>query len=75
MRHFKLGPSNVFKPFAAAAAFALGLAAAGLWHRQSAPPPAPPAAVAPARAEVSVRDTFGEAPGKPAQVPCLQPPR
>ena len=63
MRRIKLGPSALFKLFIAAAAFALGLAAASLWPRQSACPPAPPAAaaVAPARAEVSVRDTFEQA--------------
>jgi len=63
MRRFRLSPTAFFKLFVAAAAFALGLAAAGLWPRQqSARPSAPPAAVAPARAEVSVRDTFEDAP-------------
>ena len=58
MRHFKLGPSALFKLFITVAAFALGLVAANLWPRQSACPSAPPVAVAaPARAEVSVRDT------------------
>ena len=58
MRCFKLSPSAIFKLFVAAVAFALGLAVAGLWPRQSASPPAPPATAAPACAEVSVRDTF-----------------
>jgi hypothetical protein len=67
MRCFKLGPSAFFKLLAAAAAFALGLAAAGLWPRQSARPSAAPAAVSPAqpRAEVSVRDTYADAPPAP----------
>jgi hypothetical protein len=57
MHRIKLGPSTFFKLFIAAATLVLGLAAASLWPRQSAQQPAPPVAVAPARAEVSVRDT------------------
>ena len=67
MRRFKLSPMTFFKLLVAAAALALGLAAARLWPRQSVSSPAPPAAVAPARAEVTVRDTFEreEAPDSP----------
>ena len=63
MRRIKLSPSTFFKLFIAAAACALGLAAAALWPRQSASPPASVAPVQPAaaaRADVSVRDTFEE---------------
>lgn len=60
MRRFKLSPSAFFKLFVAAATFALGLAAAGLWPRQRVHVSAPPAVAAPARAEVSVRDTAAE---------------
>lgn len=59
MRRIHLKPSALFGINVAAAAFALGLAAAGLWPRPVASPPAPPAAVvAPAQAEVSMRDTY-----------------
>src|SRR5688572_24517124 len=59
MRRFQIRPTALFKLFVAAAAFALGLAVWGLWPRQEVRPPAlPVVAVAPARAEVSVRDTF-----------------
>ncbi|HEX8503336.1 MAG TPA: hypothetical protein VF659_22320 [Pyrinomonadaceae bacterium] len=62
MRCCKLSPSALFKLFVAAATLALGLAAASLRPRQSARAPTPPAA--PARAEVSVRDTFAGAAGE-----------
>lgn len=61
MCHFTLRPKTFFVLSVAALAFALGLACAGLWPRRAASPstpPAPPAAHAPARATVSVRDTF-----------------
>lgn len=62
MRRLQIRPTTLFKIFVAAASLALGLAAAGLWPRGSAVPPAPPAvAAAPARAEVTVRDTYGRA--------------
>ena len=57
MRRTKLGPAIFFKLFVAAAAFALGLAAAGLWPRQTAAPVPPPAPAPPAQAVVTVRDT------------------
>lgn len=44
----------------AALAFALGLGCASLWPRRDASPPTPPAAPAPARATVTVRDTFAD---------------
>lgn len=58
MRRFTLRPGTFFGLSFAALAFACGLVAAGLWPRRPASPPAPPAAPAPARAAVSVRDTF-----------------
>lgn len=61
MRRFTLGPGTFFRLSAAALAFALGLACAALWPRGAAHPPTPrPAAPAPARATVSVRDTFAD---------------
>ncbi|MCA1619570.1 MAG: hypothetical protein LC795_09730 [Acidobacteria bacterium] len=60
MRRFTLKPKTFFKLFVAAAAFALGLFAAGLWPRRVASPTPPPAAPAPSRATVSVRDTFAD---------------
>ena len=60
MRRFKPSPSTAFKLLVAAVAFTLGLAVACLRPRRS--DPAPPALAAPpARAEVTVRDTFGDA--------------